>query len=139
MIRKRVLKVLRNHSEAIGWMIDDLRGIDPQICTHRIHLEDGAMPSREMQRKLNPHTSENVRNDIIKLLDAGIIYLISDSEWVNPVQIVPKMSGIIVVENDRGERILTRTPTGWRVCIDYRKLNSKTRKDHFPLPFLDKS
>ena len=71
------------------------------------------------------------------LLDAGIIYPISDSQWVSPVQVVPKKSGITVVKNNEGELIPIRQTTGWRVCIDYRKLNSVTRKDHFSLPFID--
>ena len=78
-----------------------------------------------------------MKKEVIKLLDASMIFPISDSEWISPVHVIPKKTGITVVENERGELIPTRTLTGWRVCIDYRKLNSKTRKDHFPLPFLD--
>ncbi|KAL9266860.1 Retrovirus-related Pol polyprotein from transposon 17.6-like protein, partial [Drosera capensis] len=78
-----------------------------------------------------------VKNEVIKLLDAGIIYPISDSTWVSPVQVVPKKGGMTVVKNEKNELIPTRTVTGWRVCIDYRKLNDATRKDHFPLPFID--
>ena len=70
-------------------------------------------------------------------MDAGIIYPISDSEWVSPVQCVLKKSGMTVVKNKAGELISKRMADGWRVCIDYRKLNSATRKDHFPLPFID--
>ncbi|XP_022891606.1 uncharacterized protein LOC111406404 [Olea europaea var. sylvestris] len=78
-----------------------------------------------------------VRTEVIKLLDAGIIYPISDSKWTSPVQVVPKKGGITVVHNEKNELILTRTVTGWRVCIDYRKLNTATRKDHFHLSFID--
>ncbi|GJX12086.1 reverse transcriptase domain-containing protein [Tanacetum coccineum] len=74
---------------------------------------------------------------VIKLLDAGLIYPISDSPWVSPVHCVPKKGGMTVVENEDNELIPTRLVTGWRVCIDYRKLNDATRKDHFPLPFMD--
>ncbi|CAN6583444.1 unnamed protein product [Malus baccata var. baccata] len=66
-----------------------------------------------------------------------VIYPISDSHWVSPVQVVPKKSGVTVVKNAENELVSTRIQTGWRVCIDYRKLNATTRKDHFPLPFID--
>ena len=78
-----------------------------------------------------------VKKEILKLLDVGVIYPISDSKWVSPVQVVSKKSGITVVKNDDNELVPTRVQTGWRVCIDYRKLNASTRKDHFPLSFID--
>ena len=79
-----------------------------------------------------------VRAEVIKLLDVGIIYSIFDSQWVSPSQVVQKKSGVTVVQNSKDELVPTRIPTGWRVCIDYRKLNSVTRKDHFPQPNLGK-
>nr|GEW58774.1 reverse transcriptase domain-containing protein [Tanacetum cinerariifolium] len=75
--------------------------------------------------------------EVEKLFDAGLIYPISDSPWVSPVHCVPKKGGFTVVENEENELILTRLVTGWRVWVDYRKLNEATRKDHFPLPFMD--
>nr|GEZ42049.1 reverse transcriptase domain-containing protein [Tanacetum cinerariifolium] len=80
---------------------------------------------------------EAILNKDEKLLDAGLIYPISDSPWVSPVHCVPKKCGFTVVINEEDELLLTRLVTGWRVCIDYRKLNEATRKDHFPLPFMD--
>ena len=80
---------------------------------------------------------EVVKAEVLKLLDVGIIYPISDSQWVSPTQVVPKKSGIMIVENANNELILTRVTTGWRMCIDYRKLNTVTKKDHFPLSFMD--
>ncbi|RVW71914.1 Transposon Ty3-I Gag-Pol polyprotein [Vitis vinifera] len=100
-------------------------------------MEEEAKPIRQLQRRLNPHLQEVVRAEVLKLLQAGIIYPISDSPWVSPTQVVPKKSGITVVQNEKGEEITTRLTSGWRVCIDYRKLNAVTRKDHFPLPFID--
>ncbi|WJZ95307.1 hypothetical protein VitviT2T_014086 [Vitis vinifera] len=80
---------------------------------------------------------EVVRAKVLKLLQTGIIYPISDSPWVSPTQVVPKKSGITVVQNEKGEEVVTRLTSGWRVCIDYRKLNVVTRNDHFLLSFID--
>ena len=104
--------ILKEHKEAIGWTIADIKGINPVDCMHRIYLEENVKPIREMQRRLNPNMKEVVRAEIIKLLDAGIIYPISDSSWVSPVQFVPKKSGVIVVTNANNELIPTRVTTG---------------------------
>ncbi|CAN6712698.1 unnamed protein product [Malus baccata var. baccata] len=133
----KLIRVLKEHKSAIGWTLADIKGISPTTCMHRILLEEGAKPSREAQRRLNPPMLEVVKKEVIKLLDCGVIYPISDSRWASPVQVVPKKSGVTVVKNEEQELVPTRVVTGWRVCIDYRKLNAMTRKDHFPLPILD--
>ncbi|CAM8999600.1 unnamed protein product [Rhodiola kirilowii] len=79
---------------------------------------------------------EVVQKEVQKLLDADVIYPISDSQWVSPVHVVPNKTGITVELNAQGELVTKRIQNGWRVCIDYRKLNAVTRKDHFPLPFI---
>ncbi|GJU57212.1 reverse transcriptase domain-containing protein [Tanacetum coccineum] len=108
-----------------------------KFCTHKILMEENAKPVVQHQRRVNPKIHEVIKQEVIKLLDAGLIYPISDSPWVSPVHCVPKKGGITVVKNEENELIPTRLVTGWRVCIDYRKLNDATRKDHFPLPFMD--
>ena len=134
---ERLLAVLRGRKEAIRWNLSDLKGIDPSLCTHRIFLEEDSHPSREAQRWLNPKVWDAIKDEILKWLNAGIIYLISDSPWFSPVHIVPKKEEITVTTNDKGEELQTRLSMKWRVCIDYWKLNAATKKDHFPLPFID--
>ena len=80
---------------------------------------------------------EVVRNEILKLLEAGIIYHVADSQWVSPVHCVPKKGGITIVPNDKDELIPKRIVTGYRMVIDFHKLNIATKKDHYPLPFID--
>jgi hypothetical protein len=80
---------------------------------------------------------EAVKKEVIKLLDVRIIYPVSHSEWVSSVHCVPKKGGLTMVKNEKNELISQRTMTGWRMCIDYWKLNKETKKDHFPLSFID--
>ncbi|CAM8978558.1 unnamed protein product [Rhodiola kirilowii] len=115
----RLLDVNREHKDAIGYSIDDLKGISPNLCMHRINLEDDSLPSREHARRLNPIVGEVVKKEILKMLDAGIIFPIEDSNWVSPIHVVPKKGGMTVVKNDKNELIPTRTVTGWRMCIDF--------------------
>ena len=133
----KLLEILRTPRTALGWTIADIKGISPLICTHRIHLEEDVKPSRQPQRRLNPIMKEVVKKEVLKLLDVGVIYPIADSKWVSPTQVFPKKSRVTVVANENNELIPTRVTSSWRVCIDYRKLNACTRKDHFPLPFVD--
>jgi len=137
MEEEKLIKVLKHNKEAIGWSLSDLKGISPSYCMHKILMEDNFKPVAQPQRRLNPTMKEVVRKEVVKLLEAGMIYPISDSSWVSPVQVVPKKGGMTVVKNEKNELIPTRTVTGWRMCIDYRRLNQATRKDHFPLPFMD--
>ncbi|RVW64413.1 Retrovirus-related Pol polyprotein from transposon 17.6 [Vitis vinifera] len=105
-----LLEVLRRCKKAIGWQISDLKGINPLVAPIIF----------TWRMKLSQ-----------------FVNLREDSPWVSPTQVVPKKSGITVVQNDKGEDVSTRLTIGWRVCIDYRRLNAVTRKDHFPLPFID--
>ncbi|RDX77899.1 Retrovirus-related Pol polyprotein from transposon 17.6, partial [Mucuna pruriens] len=115
----KLLNVLRQHKKAIGWKLSDLLAI------------------RQQQRRLNPTILDVVKKEVTKLLAAGIIYPISDSQWVSLVQVVPKKFGMTVMKNQQDELVPMQIQNSWRVCIDYRRLNQATSKDHFPLPFID--
>ena len=104
---------------------------------HKIILEDNAKTSIEHQKRLNPVMKEVFRKEVLKWLNASFIYAISSSPWVNLVHVVPKKGGYTVIRNKKNELIPIITVTGLRVCIDYRKLNTATRKYHYPLPFID--
>nr|GEY59157.1 reverse transcriptase domain-containing protein [Tanacetum cinerariifolium] len=104
-----LITVLKSHKRAIAWKLSDVKGIDPEFCTHKILMEE----------TLNQRS--NIRED----------------PWVSPVHCVPKNGSFTVVENEDNELIPNRLVMGWRVCIDYRKLNKATHKEHFPLPFMD--
>ncbi|XP_019183957.1 PREDICTED: uncharacterized protein LOC109178861 [Ipomoea nil] len=114
---EKLMRILRQFKIALGWSIADVKGINPSICMHRILMEENHTPRVESQRRLNPSMTEVVRAEIHKLLDAGIIYPISDSAWVSLVHVVPKKGGITVLKNDKDELIPTRTVTSWRMAI----------------------
>ncbi|KAK1679228.1 hypothetical protein QYE76_040076 [Lolium multiflorum] len=109
---ERLLEILKKHRGAIGYTLDDLKGISPSICQHAINMEDDAKPVVEHQRRLIPKMKEVVRNEVLKLLEAGIIYPIADSRWVSPVHCVPKKGGMTVVPNDNDELIPQRVVVG---------------------------
>ena len=134
---ERLLKVLREHKEEIGWSLVDIKGTKPSMCMHKILIEDDSRPSMEAQRRLNPIIKEVVQKEVLKWLDYGVIYPISNSSRVSLVQVVPKKWGTIVVKNENNELLPTKRITSWRICIDYWKLNKMTRKYYFLLPFID--
>ncbi|KAI3775869.1 hypothetical protein L1987_45625 [Smallanthus sonchifolius] len=113
--KERLTGVLKAHKHAITWKLMDIKGINPSFCTHKILMEDDFKPVVLVQRRLNPKMQEVVKKEVPKLLDAGLIYPISDSVWVSPMQVVPKKGGMIVVVNERKVLIPTRTVIGWRV------------------------
>nr|GEU39014.1 reverse transcriptase domain-containing protein [Tanacetum cinerariifolium] len=135
--KEALLKVLKSHKRAIAWKITNIKGIDPQFCTHKILMEEDYKPTVQSQRRVNPKIHEIIKKEVITLLDAGMIYPISDSLWVSPFHCEHKKGGITIVENKNYELIPTRLVTGWRACIDYKNLNDATHKDHFPFLFMD--
>jgi len=99
------LATLRRHRKAIGWTMTDIKGLSPKIVQHIIHLNEGVKPNRDPHRRLNPLMQEAVQEEIMKLLDNGIIYPIFDNQWVNPVHVIPKKSSFTVVKNDNKELV----------------------------------
>ena len=108
--KQKLLEILRKYKEVITWSIEDLKGINPSICMHNILLEENAKTSIEHQRRLNP-----VMKEVLKWLNAGFIYAISDRPWVSLVYVVPNKGGFTVIRNEKNELIPTRTVTGWGV------------------------
>jgi len=111
----KLVEILKSNKEAIGWQLSDLKGISPSYSMHKIMMEEDFKPVAQSQRRLNPTMKEVVRKEMVKLLEAGMIYPISDSAWVSPVQVVPKKGGMTVITNEKNELIPTRTVTGWRM------------------------
>ncbi|GJR37610.1 reverse transcriptase domain-containing protein [Tanacetum coccineum] len=135
--KNKLVSIFKKHKEDFAWKTTNIPGIFPSFCKHKIQLLDDKKPVVQKQRRLNPNIQEVVKKEIMKLLDTGIIYPIADSPWVSPIHGVPKKGDIIVGTNKNDDLVPTRTVTGWQVCIDYRKLNEATAKDHFPFPFMD--
>nr|GEZ51995.1 reverse transcriptase domain-containing protein [Tanacetum cinerariifolium] len=132
-----LIMILKSHKRCIAWKLSDIKGIDPEFCTHKILMEEDFKPAIQHQRRVNPKIYDVIKNEVLKLLDARLIYPISDSPWVSPVHCVPKKGGFTVRENEEKELISICLVTGCSVCINYCKLNEATRKEHFPLPFMD--
>ena len=132
---EKFFRVLRDHKDAIGWSLADLKGIHPSMCMHRILLEDGHKPSMESQSRIDPTMKEVVRKEVLNWLDSRVIYPISYNSWVSPIHVVPKNGGAIVIRTKNNALLPSRIVTRWRIYIDYRKLNKVTIKYHFPLPF----
>ncbi|GJR29321.1 reverse transcriptase domain-containing protein [Tanacetum coccineum] len=112
--KSALVKVLKSHKRALAWKLSDIQGINPEFCTHKILMEEDYAPAVQHQRRVNPKIHDVIKKEVEKLLEAGLIYPISDSPWVSPVHCVPKKGGITVVVNEENELIPTRLVTGWR-------------------------
>ncbi|XP_016704328.1 uncharacterized protein [Gossypium hirsutum] len=102
---ENLVRVLRDYKEVIGWTIANIKGLSPLTYMHKIQVVDNVIPKREAQRHLNPPIIEVVKNEVQKLLDAGMIYPISDSNWVSLVNVVLKRTGVTIIENSAGEMV----------------------------------
>nr|GEW99910.1 hypothetical protein [Tanacetum cinerariifolium] len=107
-----LITVLKSPKRASAWKLSDIKGIDFDFFTHKILMEEDFKPSVQHQRRVNPKIHDVIKQEVLKLLDAGLIYPISDNPWVSLVHCVPKKYGFTVVENEDNELILTRLVTG---------------------------
>nr|GEU56766.1 reverse transcriptase domain-containing protein [Tanacetum cinerariifolium] len=106
-----LITVIKSHKRAIIWKLSDIKGIDPEFCTHKIIMEEDIEPAVQHQRRVNPKIYDVIKQEVLKLLDVGLIYPISDSPWVSPIHYVPKKGGFTAVENEDNELISTRLVT----------------------------
>nr|GEU58896.1 hypothetical protein [Tanacetum cinerariifolium] len=106
--KEALINVLKSHKWAIAWKISDIKGINPRFCTHKILMEDDYKPAVQSQRRVNPKIHDVIKKEVIKLLDAGMIYPISGSPWVSPIHCVPQKGGMTAVANENNELIPTR-------------------------------
>nr|GEX63304.1 DNA-directed DNA polymerase [Tanacetum cinerariifolium] len=112
--KSALIEVLKSRKKAIVWKFTDIRGIDPEFCSHKILLEDDYSPKVQSQRRVNLKIHDVIKKEVEKLLDAGLIYPICDNPWFSPVHCVPKKGGMTVIKNDENELVPTRLVTGWR-------------------------
>ena len=132
---RQLVELLRKRITGIGWQISNIKRIIPSYCMHKILMEDDHKPSVERQRRLNPHMQEVVRKEVLKLLDVGLIYPISNSSSNSMCSQERRYNHC---NQWRWLKIITHVVSGWRVYIGYRKLHAATRKEHFPLSFNDR-
>ncbi|GKC69334.1 reverse transcriptase domain-containing protein [Tanacetum coccineum] len=128
-----LIKVLKSHKRAISWKLSDIKGINPKLCTQKILMEEDYKPAVQHQRWVNPKIHNVIKKEVEKLLNARLIYPISDSPWVIPVHCVPKKGDFTIVENDKNELIPTRLLMGWHMlkrCEDT-NLCLNWEKSHF--------
>ena len=111
--------MLREHLDTFVWSYKEMKRVHHPMCTHHNYFKEGCKTVHQPQRRMNPTLKDIIKEELQKLLDAGFIYPILDSEWVLPLVLVPKKNW------------------KWRICFNYRKLNKATKKDHFPLHFID--
>ncbi|MCO5573310.1 hypothetical protein L7F22_027079 [Adiantum nelumboides] len=115
--RQAYLAMLEGYPKLFNDGYDQITGVF--VVQYHIHLKDQAKPVVQRLRRLGVIQQDALLSKVRKLLNAGFIYPIEDSEWVSPVVVTPKKNG------------------KWRVCVDYKPLNAATKWDHFPLPFQD--
>jgi hypothetical protein len=109
---RRLAGTLEKYQSVIGYSLKDLKGTSSSLCTHHVPMEQEHKPVCEHQRWLNKAMREVVKKEVLKLLKDGVIYPVSNGEWVSPVQVVPKKGGMTIIHNEKNELIPQHTITG---------------------------
>nr|GEX40978.1 reverse transcriptase domain-containing protein [Tanacetum cinerariifolium] len=86
--KSALINILKSRKKAIAWKLTDIRGIDPEFCSHKILLEEDFSPKVQSQRRVNSKIHNVIKKEVKKLLDAGLIYPISDSPWDQPFELM---------------------------------------------------
>ncbi|MCO5609287.1 hypothetical protein L7F22_063513 [Adiantum nelumboides] len=117
-IEEAVLKeLLKELKDIFAWTYHDMKGVPPLMVQHTIPLSSTAKPMQQRPYPMNPKYAKIVQEELEKLIKCGVIYPIEHSKWVSPIVIVPKKNGKL------------------RLCVDLKKVNATTRRDHYPLPY----
>jgi hypothetical protein len=114
-----VEQLLKEFKDVFAWTYKDLKGTPLKLAQHRIELDTTIPPAHQAKYKLNPNYAIVVKQDIDKLLVVRFIEFVEKTTWLSPIVVVPKKNGKL------------------RICIDFKKLNTTTKKDPYPLPFIN--
>ena len=117
--KEKMVALLTEYRDVFAWSHEDMKGLDPKFYQHKINLATDAKPVQQRRYHMNPNYVARVKEEMDKLLKAGFIRPVKQATWLSPIVVMPKKNGKI------------------RVCVDYRKLNTVTITDAFPLPFTD--
>ena len=117
--RKELVGLLKEYQDVFAWSYKDMPGLDTDIVVHRIPLRSEVKPIKQKLRRMKPELQQKVRDEVVKMFEAGLIEVAQYPEWVANIVLVPKKNGKV------------------RMCVDFRDLNKASSKDNFPLPHID--
>ena len=118
-VKKAAIELFHEYQDIFAWGHEDLKGIPSTLAEHTIHLVPNATPVQQRRYRMNPNYAERVKAELDKLLKAKFISPVDAAPWLSPMVIIPKKNGTL------------------RICVDFRKLNAATKKDHYPLPYME--
>ena len=114
-----LIEILQKFRDVFAWLYKDLKGVDPVVCQHTIPLHDDAKPNKQCPYSYSENHAMKIEEEINRLREAGFIYEFEHTKWVSPLVVVPKKNKKL------------------RVCVNLKKLNAATIRDHYPLPITD--